>query len=182
MLIHRDEFVKAHSDCWITRQVADFPVVNAHAVDVAASPDAVFHALDARETLLPKWHWRALMGIRGALGRIFGWDNGLCWGDDGKPLVPGNHYAFFRIEHVMPPRTNPAAPGELGLSVENKLTRALLSFVIVPTAKGSRLYNVTCAVFKGRLGRAYWRVIRPFHNGLTEDWLAVLRTLAESKR
>ncbi len=149
-------------------------------MDVAAPPERVFAALTACELVLPKWHWRALFGVRVILGRIFGWDGGLRM-HPSEPLVPGNHYCFFRIEHV-------TAPHELGLSVENKLTLALVSLVVTPAPfpsrpawVSSRLFSVTCSAFKGGLGRAYWRVIRPFHDAITEDSLAAVRRRAENQ-
>ena len=172
MQIESAGFLKTCGETWIGRRATEFPVVNVHAVDVAAPPERVFAALEDREAVAPRWHWRALLAVRAAVGRVFGWDEGIQWDRRAGPFVPGNSYAFFRIEHVEQGR-------ELGLSVENKLTRALVSFVIVPTANGCRVFNVTCAVFKGRLGRAYWRVIRPFHDGLTKNWLAAVRRRAE---
>jgi len=80
------------------------------------------------------------------------------------------------------------APHELGLSVENKLTLALMSLVVMPVHTpsrpdwvSSRLFSVTCSAFKGGLGRAYWRVIRPFHDAITEDSLAAVRRRAENQ-
>ena len=175
MQVEESDFLKACPDTWISGRAAEFPVVNVHAVEVAAPPERVFAALEDRQAVAPRWHWRALLVFRAALGRVFNWDKGIKWDRRAGPLLPGNAYAFFRIEHVTQGR-------ELGLSVENKLTQALVSFVIIPAANGSCVFNATCAVFKGRLGRAYWRVIRPFHDGLTEDWLAAVRRRAESRR
>jgi uncharacterized protein YndB with AHSA1/START domain len=168
--VSSDEFLRTHATTWIARRAAEFPVINVHAVEVAAPPERVFALLDAPELITPRLHWRALLGLRGVLGRLFRWDPGVCW-HDRQPLAPGNHYAFFRIEHVEPAK-------ELGLSVENKLTRTLVSFVIEARGDGSRVWNVTCAVFKGRTGRLYWRAIRPFHDAITEDWLAAFRRRA----
>ena len=175
MLIPADQSLKTCGGSWIARRAGEFPVVNVHVVDVAAPPERVFAALEDRVAVAPRWHWRALLVFRAALGRVFNWDEGIEWDRRAGPLVPGSSYAFFRIEHVEQGR-------ELGLSVENKLTRALVSFVIVPAANGSRVFNVTCALFKGRLGRAYWHVIHPFHDGITEDWLDAVRRRAESNR
>ncbi len=65
--------------------------------------------------------------------------------------------------------------------MENELTLALVGLVVEPAGTGSRLFNVTCARFKGRLGRAYWRFIRPFHDAITEDSLDAVRQRAEKK-
>ena len=182
MLLQPAEFLRAHPDTWIARRAPEFPVINVHALDVAAPPARVFAALSDRANLSPAWYWRVLFAIRGIAGRLFRWDPGLKWHGP-EPLVPGNHYAFFLIEHVAAPDSGAdqakALPYELGVSVENHLTLALMSYVFARQGTGSRLFNVTCALFKGRTGRAYWRLIRPFHNALTEDMLENLRRRAE---
>ena len=43
------------------------------------------------------------------------------------------------------------------------------------------MFNVTCANFKGRQGRFFWQVIRPFHDGLIEDSLLLLSRRAEER-
>lgn len=182
MILPPAEFLRAHPDTWIARRAPEFPVINVHALDVAAPPSRVFAALSDRANLSPAWYWRFLFAIRGLAGKLFRWDPRLkCHGPE--PLVPGNHYAFFLIEHVAAPDSGAdqatALPLEFGVSVENHLTLALMSYVIAPQGTGSRLFNVTCALFKGRTGRAYWRLIRPFHNALTEDMLENLRRSAE---
>lgn len=177
MRAHAEEFLGSCPDCWISRQAARFPVINIHAVEATALPERVFAALSNATHIAPGWHWRALMVLRAGLGKLFGWDTGLKHHGP-EPLVPGNHYSFFRIEHVAAPGDGAAGPYELGLSVENKLTLALVSFVVVPTGDGTRVFNVTCAVFKGRLGRAYWRVIRPFHDAIAEAMLTSIRRQA----
>jgi hypothetical protein len=182
MLIDPQEFIRAHPDCWISRRAREFPVINVHARDVAAPPARVFAALSDHGNLSPAWHWRALFAVRGLAGRLFRWDPGVEWHRP-EPLVPGNYYAFFLIEHVAAPGRDAhspvAPPFELGVSVENHLTLVLMSYLIAPNGAGSRVYNVTCALFKGRTGRAYWRVIRPFHDALIEDLLKSLCGRAE---
>ena len=102
------------------------------------------------------------------LGRVFGWDRGLSWRrNKQEPIKRGNHYAFFLIEHV-------DEPCEVGMSVGNRLTGALMGWVLEETAGGTRVFNVTCANFTGWQGRLYWRVIRPFHDALIEDSLKAL--------
>ncbi|MBI3663535.1 MAG: DUF2867 domain-containing protein [Acidobacteria bacterium] len=182
MVVDPQQFLVAHPACWISRRAPEFPVHNVHALDILAPPTRVFAALSNLGNLSPAWYWRALYAIRGIAGKLFRWDPGLRWHGP-EPLVPGNHYAFFLIEHVAAPgsATNPTAefPYELGVSVENHLTLALMSYVVAPHGCGTRLYNATCALFKGRTGRAYWRVIRPFHDALIEDMLQNLRRRAE---
>ncbi len=182
MLMDPQEFIRDHPDAWISRRRPEFPVINVHALDVAAPPDSVLAALADYRKLSLAWYWLVPFAVRGLAGKLFRWDPGLKVHAP-EPLVPGNHYAFFLIEHVTAPGQDgqpPAAPPyELGVSVENHLTLALMSYVIAPRSAGSRVYNVTCALFKGRTGRVYWRVIRPFHDALIEDVLESLRRRAE---
>jgi hypothetical protein len=182
MTVNPDEFLRAHPDCWIARRTPEFPVINVHARDVAAPPQCVFAALADHGNLSPAWYWQVLFAVRGLAGKLFRWDPGVKWHGP-EPLVPGNHYAFFRIEHVAAPgqdAPSPVAPPyELGVSVENRLTLALMSYLIAPHGAGSRVHNVTCALFKGRVGRAYWRVIRPFHDAIIDDMLESLCCRAE---
>jgi hypothetical protein len=82
-------------------------------------------------------------------------------------MEPGKHYSFFLIEHV-------DAPREAGMSVKNSLTHAVMSWILVESPGGTMVYNVTCANFIGRQGQLYWRVIRPFHDGIIEASLQAL--------
>ena len=172
MRIEAGEFLKRHAATWIARQAAQFPVVNVHVAEIPASLERVWAVLPLQKHLAPRWHWRALFGIRGAMGKLFRWDPGMEWHPE-QPLAPGSYYAFFRIEHA-------EAQREVGMSVENELTRALMAWVLEPNAAGTRLFNVTCALFKGRRGRFYWRLIRPFHNALIEDSLGSIRREVQS--
>jgi len=79
--------------------------------------------------------------------------------DQPQAIETGQYFAFFHVIHV-------DAPREVGMTVENRLTRALMSWVLKENSNGTTVFNVTCANFKGRQGRLYWQVIRPFHDGL----------------
>jgi hypothetical protein len=174
LIIPGSEFLRSHRDTWISRRAREFEVVNVHSIDIAARAARIFPELTAMELLLPRWHWRALFGVRALVGRIFGWDHGLAW-QTKQPAEAGKQYAFFRIDHT-------DAPRELGMSFENKLTRAVMTWVLDETALGTAVFNVTCAHFYGWQGRAYWGAIRPFHNGLIEDSLGMLRKRSEDDR
>ena len=91
-----------------------------------------------------------------------------AWGDP-KPqaIEPGQYFAFFHVIHV-------DAPRELGMTVENRLTRALMCWVLRENSVGTMVYNFTCANFKGRQGRLYWQIICPFRDGLIEGLLLLL--------
>jgi hypothetical protein len=86
-----------------------------------------------------------LFAVRGATGKTFGWDRSMKW-HGAEPVEPGKHFAFFLIEHVNAPR-------ELSMSVRNRLTGALMGWVLEETAGGTRVFNVTCANFPSWQGR-----------------------------
>jgi hypothetical protein len=170
--IEEQEFLRTHAGCWTAQRAPGFSVVNIHAAEIPASPERVFPELAGHDLLIPGGGWRVLFGLRAVLGRVFGWDRGMRTHGP-EPLEVGRHYAFFRIDHV-------DAPREVGMSVKNRLTDAVMSWFVEPDgAGGSRVYNVTCANFLGLRGRAYWSVIRPFHDGIIE---ASFRKLAEQVR
>lgn len=182
MEIASSDFLVVHRGTWIARRAPEYPVVNVHVMEADAPPERVFALLDSPDLVAPGWHWRVAFAARGAAGKLFGWDKGLRGGlrwHDRQPLAPGNHYAFFTIEHVAGPGSvHP--PWEVGMSVENGLTRALMSLIVEQSDGGTRVWSVTCALFHGRRGRAYWRVVRPFHNLLIEDSLSLIRARARS--
>lgn len=170
MKISPAEFLKTHSKCWTARRAPEFSVLNVHVTEIAAPAERIFPELAAQDLLAPGRHWKILFAARMAIGKLLGWDAGIR-SHGPEALEPGNHYAFFRIEHV-------DAPRELGMSVENRLTRALMSWVLDAAPGGTRVYNVTCANFHGWMGRAYWRAIWRFHDGIIEDSLEALRLRA----
>jgi Protein of unknown function (DUF2867) len=166
--ISESDFLLKHADCWTAQRAPGFSVVNIHMAEIAAPCERIFPELAAHDLLIPGAGWRLLFGVRAALGKLFGWDRGMR-SHGPEPLEVGRHYAFFHIDHVN-------APCEVGMSVKNRLTDAVMSWVVeADGAGGSRVYNITCANFHGRQGRIYWRVIRPFHDGIIEDSLEALR-------
>lgn len=168
MKIAGSDFLNAHADCWTAKRAAEFSVLNVHALEILAPPAAIFPMLSEQDLLMPGAHWKLLFVIRVAIGKPFGWDRGMK-SHRPQPLEVGNHYAFFRIEHV-------DAPNEVGMSVKNRLTHAVMAWLLEDTSSGTMVYNVTCANFLGLQGRVYWQVIRPFHDGIIE---ASLRTMRE---
>ena len=167
MKVDEREFLRAHSGCWISRRAPEFSVVNVHMAEIPAPRERIFPQLAAHDLLLPGKKWRALFGFRIWLGRLFGWDRGLK-SHQPEPMEVGRHYVFFRIERVDEPR-------EVGMSIGNRLTDAVMSWLLVEDgAGGTQVYNITCVNFHGRRGRMYWRAIRPSHDGIIEDALALL--------
>jgi hypothetical protein len=170
--IEEREFLRAHENCWTAKREPEFSVVNIHMAEIPASRERIFSELKARDLLLPNKGWRLLFGFRLWLGKILQWDRELQ-SHGPEPFEVGRHYGFFEIEHV-------DAPREVGMSVKNQLTDALLTWVLEENgASSSLVYNVTCANFHGLRGRMYWRAIRPFHDGIIE---ASLRKLAQQVR
>lgn len=171
--IDEREFLRTHEGCWTAQQAPGFSVVNIHAAEVPAPPERVFPELAAPGLMLPSKGWRLLFGFRLWLGKIFHWDRGLETHGP-EPFEVGRHYGFFRIDHL-------DAPSEVGMSLKNQLTDAMMSWVLEANGGGgTRLYNVTCANFYGLRGRAYWSVIRPFHDGIVEASLTKLAEMART--
>jgi hypothetical protein len=169
VIIRAREFLRAHESCWTAKRAPEFSVVNIHMAEIPASRERIFPELAARDLLVPGRGWRAVVRLRLAVGKVFGWDREMQ-ARGPEPFEVGRYYGFFRIEHVDEPR-------EVGMSVQNRLTNALLSWVLeADGANSSRLYNVTCANFYGLRGRMYWRAIRLFHDGIVEASLRELAT------
>jgi hypothetical protein len=168
VIIQAREFLTAHENCWTAKRAPEFSVVNIHMAEIPASRERIFPELAARDLLVPGRGWRALVRLRLAVGKGFGWDREMP-AHGPEPFEVGRHYGFFKIEHV-------DSPSEVGMRAQNRLTNAVLSWVLEANgANNSRVYNVTCANFYGSRGRMYWRAIRLFHDGIVE---ASLRKLA----
>ena len=166
MKVSESDFLKRHSESWTARRAPEFSVVNIHAMEIPAPRERIFAELGAPGLLLPGRRWRFLFGVRRAIGKLCGWDRGIV-SHPPQPLEAGKHYAFFAIEWVDSPR-------EAGMGVRNRLTSALMCWVLEEIPQGTKVFNVTLANFASWQGRNYWRVIRPFHDGLIEDSLQEL--------
>jgi len=169
--IEASEFLKAQADTWTARQAPEFAVVNIHSMEIPAPAARIFPELASRDLLAPGAFWKSLLGFRFAVGQIFGWDRAIP-AHRPQSFQVGQYFAFFCVKHV-------DAPREVSMEVENRLTRAVMSWLLSKGAGGTTVFNVTCANFKGRRGRLYWRVIRPFHDGLIEASLRTLRRRVE---
>ncbi len=167
MKVSESDFLEKHADCWTAKRAPGFSVVNIHMAEIPAPRERIFPEFASHDLLNPGAGWRALFAVRMALGKLFGWDRGMRRHRP-EPLEVGRHYAFFRIDYVN-------APCEVSMSVKNRLTDAVMSWLVeADGAGGSRVYNITCANFLGARGRVYWRLIRPFHDGIIEDSLKEL--------
>jgi hypothetical protein len=142
-------------------------------MEMPAPAAKVFSQLGSRNLLAPGPLWKFLLGFRGAIGKIFGWDPGL---GDSKPqaIEQGQYLAFFHVIYV-------DAPREVEMTVENWLTRGVMSWVLRDNSEGTTVFNITCANFKGLQGRLYWQVIRPFHDGLIEDSMRELHRRSQAR-
>ena len=165
------DFLKQQGESWTARRAPAFSVANIHMTEIPAPAARIFAELGARDLLLPARRWRALFGLRLAIGKIFGWDRGMAQ-HPREPLQAGKHYGFFAVEWVN-------WPHEVGMSARNRLTSALLCWVLEEIPRGTKVFNVTLANFAGWQGRNYWRIIRPFHDAITEDSLAELARRVE---
>jgi hypothetical protein len=159
-------FLLQHSESWTARRAPEFSVVNIHATEIPAPRERIFAELGGPGLLLPARRWRLLFGLRQAIGKLCGWDRGVV-SHPPQALEAGKHFAFFAIEWV-------DAPREAGRGVKNRLTSALMCWVLEEIPQGTKVFNVTLANFTGWQDRSYWRLIRPFHDGLIEDSLKEL--------
>jgi len=171
--VSETDFLERHGGSWAARRAREFSVVNIHAREIPAPPERIFAELGGQGLLLPARRWKLLFGLRLAIGKLCGWDRGVV-SHPPQPLEVGRHYGFFAIEWVDPPH-------EAGMGVTNQLTSGLLCWLLEETPRGTKVFNVTLANFVGWQGRNYWRVIRPFHDGLTEDSLKELARRVASR-
>jgi Protein of unknown function (DUF2867) len=142
------DFLGTYDSCWTARRAPEFSVVNVHAMEIPAPAATIFPHLGSRDLLAPGLFCKSLLGFRAAIRKLLGWDPGL---GDPKPqaIELGKYFAFFHVIYV-------DAPREVGMTVENRLTRALMFWVLGVISAGTTVFNVTCAHFKGRQGRLYW--------------------------
>ena len=166
MKVSGSTFLLQHRESWTARRAPEFSVVNIHAMEIPAPRERIFAELGAPGLLLPARRWKILFSVRLAIGKLCGWDRGVV-SHPPQALEVGKHFAFFAIEWV-------DAPREAGMGVKNRLTSALMCWVLEEIPRGTRVFNITLANFAGWQGRNYWRVIRPFHDGLIEDSLKEL--------
>jgi hypothetical protein len=171
--VSEEDFLKRHGGSWTARRAPEFSIANIHAMDIPALPARIFSELGAPGLLLPGRRWKLLFGLRRGIGKLCGWDRGIV-SHPPQPLEVGKHYSFFAIEWV-------DAPREAGMGVRNRLTSALMCWVLEEIPQGTKVFNVTLANFVGWQGRNYWRVIRPFHDGLIEDSLQELAQRVASR-
>ncbi len=173
MLVPPQDFLQKFPELESLRRSPQAQVTNVHAVEIRATPAEIFARGLRRlsEIRLHPLH-QLLFAIRLVAGKVFGWDQRLVWNRETNWVVGGQVF-FFRVEAILPDR-------EWALEVENRLTRTISAFVADPISDSTTmLYNLTRARFKGALGRAYWRVIRPFHDSITEDLLRKLKRCVE---
>ena len=173
MRVSESDFLVGHRESWTARRAPEFSVVNIHAMEILATPERIFPELSGQGLLLPARRWKLLFGLRLAIGKLFGWDRDMV-SHPPQPLEAGRHYGFFAIKWVDPPH-------EAGMGVKNRLTSALMCWVLEEIPRGTKVFNVTLANFAGWQGRNYWRVIRPFHDGLIEDSLKELARRVASR-
>ena len=173
MKVSETDFLEQHGESWTARRAREFSVVNIHAMEIPATPERIFPELGGQGLLLPARRWKLLLGLRLAIGKLFGWDRGMV-SHPSQPLEVGRHYGFFAIEWVDPPH-------EAGMGVNNNLMSALMCWVLEEIPQGTKVFNVTLANFAGWQGRNYWRVVRSFHDGLIEDSLKELARRVASR-
>jgi hypothetical protein len=144
------DFLREHADCWTAMQAPEFSVVLVPAMDIPALAARILPELAARDLLASGPFWKFLMGFRVAVAKVFGWDPGL--GDRKlQALESGKYLGFFHVLHV-------DAPREVGLTVQNRLTRAWISWVLRENPDATTVLHVTCGNFKSRQGDSMGRL------------------------
>ncbi|WP_437812858.1 DUF2867 domain-containing protein [Sorangium sp. So ce1078] len=128
---------------------------------------------------------RALFWLRGALGKLFGWDPV----EEGLPpesyvhqvpselarrssVQPGTREGPFRVLYVL--------PGEAVSEIRNATVHAFSCMAIRPTADGQRLYWAVYVKPVSRWTSAYMALIEPFRRFIV--YPSILRQLRDAWR
>ncbi|WP_437654736.1 DUF2867 domain-containing protein [Sorangium sp. So ce1182] len=128
---------------------------------------------------------RALFGLRGALGKLFGWDPV----EQGLPaesyvhllpselasrssVQPGTREGPFHVLYVL--------PGEAVSEIRNATVHAFSCMAIRPTAEGQRLYWAVYVKPVSRWTSAYMALIEPFRRFIV--YPSMLRQLRDAWR
>jgi hypothetical protein len=119
---------------------ATLPHVDEHWIDVAASPEQVWLAIErAMVEAMGDTPWKRLYSAAvGAAHRTA----------TGAGLAPGRTFVGFAVTAADPPR-------QVRLEGEHRFARYALSFRIQPTASGARVGAFTDAGFPGAAGSVY---------------------------
>ena len=117
--IPESDFLRGHADCWTAGRAPEFSVVNVHVMEIPAPAARIFSELGAQDLLAPGLFWKFLLGFRIAIGKIFDWDQGMAVNQP-QAMEAGQYFGFFHVIYV-------DALREVGMTVENRLTRASMS-------------------------------------------------------
>jgi hypothetical protein len=139
------------------------PFVDEHVVDVAARPEAVWHALGASLAghSLPQRLVAALVGTVPRRGH-------------GDPLIEGSALPGFTVRAADPGR-------RLVLAGRHRFSSYTLTFVLEEDGNGTRLGACTHAAFPGLAGTAYRAAVigSGAHRILVRRWLRQIARAAE---
>jgi hypothetical protein len=150
--------------------------VDARAIDIAASPEAVYHAVcrigGGQGYYAADWLWR----IRGLMDRMVG-GPGLRRGRrDPEKVAYGEALDFWRVTGVEPGKS-------LELRAEMKLPgEAVLDFNISEDENRpgeSRLEQTARFKPRGLAGLAYWYAVYPWHGFVFDGMLKGIQRAAE---
>lgn len=162
----------AHLDMLVNGYYPDCDYLNAHAVDIAAGPDAVWGAIPlalAAAAASPAIAWPLVFAAfvrREGLHR------------PRRPAPPalreGAEFGPWRVDRAVPQR-------EVVFAGSHRYARYVAGFYLDPLAAGgTRLYQVTRADFPGLAARLYLLGVKLFHDPIVESVLNRVRRLAEA--
>jgi hypothetical protein len=149
-------------------------------VDVAAPTPVVFATVcrigGGNGWYAADWLWR----LRGWMDRVAG-GPGLRRGRrDPEAIAYGDALDFWRVTGVEAPEHGDRG-GHLWLRAEMKVPgEARLSFRLVPTEQGTRLFQTAQFIPRGLLGLAYWYAVLPLHRVVFRSMLEAIRVRAEA--
>lgn len=148
-------------------------LVDSRSRSVAASPEAVFAAVERIGGTTGWYHSNFLWALRGWLDMLMGGVGMRRGRRDPERLRTGDAVDCWRVESI--------APGQrLRLSAEMKMPgRAWLEFEVEPVGAGSRVCQTATFDPLGLAGLAYWYAIWPLHQVIFEGMLRGIARAAE---
>lgn len=136
-------------------------------VETAASPEALWQAVESFGGSTGDYPFAALWRVRGAVDRVLG-GPGFAVEREGDDLDAGDVVDFWTVDRVVPGRT-------VRLRPRMKIPgRTVVDLTVEPTGAGSRLVIRTSFRPRGAVGMAYWYGFLPGHVVMFQRWAQML--------